>query len=388
MTKGPLDGVQVLDLTRLLPGPLATMILGDLGADVIKIEEPGFGDLARWLPPYRGQEGALFYLLNRNKRSLTLNLKSTKCQEIFHRLARRSDVIIESFRPGIVDRLGVGYPAIKAINPRIIYCSISGYGQNGPYRELSGHDLNYLGISGILSFSGSQEGPPSIPPVQVADIGAGTYPALVTILAALLHRQITGEGQFIDVSMLDGLTLWVPVLLAHLVSGESMPERGKGPLTGGLACYGVYKTEDGYITIGALEPHFWENLCITMNQPDFASRQLEGPESQEEMRTAFQEIFLKYRTEEWLDKLRARDVCCGPIIDLKDVYKNPQIRTREPFPMSSEYPKMENAQLGLPWKFSSSSATIRLPAPKLGEHNREILEEIGLSESEIMELNL
>ncbi|MFX0117417.1 MAG: CaiB/BaiF CoA transferase family protein, partial [Candidatus Hodarchaeota archaeon] len=378
----------VLDLTRLLPGPLATMILGDLGADVVKVEDPNVGDLTRWLPPYRGEEGALFYLLNRNKRSLALDLKSAKGQEIFHRLAMKSDIIIESFRPGTVKRLRVDYRSIKAINPQIIYCSISGYGQDGPYSEFPGHDINYLGISGILAASGLKDGAPVIPPVQIADIGAGTFPALVTILTALLQRHKSGEGQYIDISMLDGLTLWIPVLLAPLTTGEQVPERGRGPLTGGLAGYGVYKTADGYITLGALEPHFWEGLCKVMNRPDFISRQQEGFESQEEMQAVFQEAFLKHKSEEWLTRLRTADVCCGHVSNLKDLCWNPQIMMRESLPMCEDSTKMENAQLGMPWKFSASEAAIRRPPPKLGQHNREILEELGLSDFEIRELEV
>ncbi|MHA2371169.1 MAG: CaiB/BaiF CoA transferase family protein [Candidatus Hodarchaeales archaeon] len=384
MTKGLLEGIQVLDLTRLLPGPLATMILGDLGADVIKIEDPSVGDMTRWIPPFRGEEGALFYLLNRNKRSFALNLKSAENQEIFQRLAKKADIIVEGFRPGTAIRLGVDYDTIKTINPQIIYCSISGYGQEGPYRDLPGHDINYLGISGILAMSGSKEGPPATPPVQIADIGAGTFPALTAILAALFHRQRTGEGQFIDISMLDNLTLWIPTLLAPLVAGEPMYHRelNNAPLSGGLAGYGTYETADGYITLGALEPHFFEGLCQVLERPDFIERQLEGPESQEEMRSVFQKLFLKLSTEEWLNRLRARDVCCGPLNSLEDLGLDPQIMMRETLPMSTGTNKMENAQVGLPWKFSAAKATLRRPPPKLGEHNSEILQELGLADTD------
>lgn len=380
MAKGLLEGIQVLDLTRLLPGPLATMILGDLGADVIKVEDPSAGDMTRWIPPFRGDEGALFYLLNRNKRSLALNLKSAENQEIFQRLAKKADIIVEGFRPGTAVRLGVDYDTIKAINPQIIYCSISGYGQEGPYRERSGHDINYLGISGILAMSGAREGGPVVPPVQIADIGAGTFPALVSILAALFHRQRTGEGQFIDISMLDNLTLWIPTLLAPLVGGEPAYQRelGNAPLSGGLAGYGIYKTADGFITIGALEPHFFAGLCEVLERPDFIERQLDGPDSQEEMRSVFQKLFLKHSTEEWLDRLKKRDVCCGPLNSLEDLPQDPQIMMRETLPMSADTDKIENAQVGLPWKFSTAKATLRLPPPKLGEHNSEILQELGL----------
>lgn len=385
MTKGPLEGIRVLDLTRLLPGPLATMILGDLGANVIKIEDPNMGDMTRWIPPFRGEEGALFYLLNRNKRSLTLNLKSAKNQRIFHRLAKNADIIVEGFRPGTAARLGVDYDSIKMTNPEIIYCSISGYGQDGPYRDLSGHDINYLGISGILAMSGTKQGFPVIPPVQIADIGGGSFPALTAILAALYHRQRTGEGQFIDISMLDNLTLWIPTLMAPLTGGIPMYERGKTPLAGGLAGYGVYKTADSYITVGALEPHFFEQLCQLLDRPDFIERHLEGPESQEEMHSVFQELFSKHSTEEWLNRLRTHDVCCGPLNNLKELCEDPQIQARETLPMTDDPAEMENAQIGLPWKFSSLRATIRLPPPKLGEHNNEILKEIGLSDSEIQD---
>ena len=386
MIEGPLEGIRVLDLSRLLPGPLATMILGDLGADVIKIEEPIVGDMTRWFPPFRGEEGANYYLLNRNKRSLTLNLKTPKARKVFHRLAAKADVVVESFRPGVVKRLGVDYESIKKVNPKIIYCAITAYGQDGPYRDLSAHDINIMGISGILAASKTQKHEPVMPSVLTADIGGGTFPTLVAILTALIYQQKTGIGQFIDISMLDGLSLWVPTLLAHLISGEKVPSPKNGRLSGGMAGYGVYKTLDGHVTLGALEPKFWKALCEVMNTPDFVDRLQDDPVSHREMQQVFQEIFMKRPTNEWLECLRDRDICCGPIINLEDVCRNPQIAFRRPFPMPESHKDMIDAQLGLPWKFSISRATTRRPSPSLGEHNHEILKELGLSDSEIREL--
>ncbi len=383
MTTGPLDGIKVLDLTRLLPGPLATMIMGDLGADVIKIEDPQIGDMTRWFPPFRGDEGTLFSLLNRNKRSLTLDLKSSKGKDVFIRLVEKTDVIIESFRPGTVKRLGIDYETLKKVNDKVIYASISGYGQTGPYKDLPGHDINFIGLGGVLRSFEKKDGKYFIPPIQVADIGGGTLPALIAIFAALYNREKKGEGQYIDISMVDNLTLWFPILLAYLMAGEQIPKPGEAPLTGGLAGYYVYETKDDFITIGALEPHFWKGLCEGLGRLDFIERHQDGLQSQKEMQFEFQKIFLERTTNEWLDLLKNQGVCCGPVKKLNEIPNDQQIQSRNIFPNDSGTNAETEWQIGLPWKFSKSKPSIRVSPPQLGEHNNEILQELGLSEEEI-----
>jgi len=269
-----LHGVKVLDLTRLLPGNFCTLLLADYGAEILKIEDTDRGDYGRWYPPRVKEQSALFIGLNRNKRSMKLNLKTDKGRGIFMQLVETSDVIVESFRPGVVDRLGIGYDAVRKVNQEIIYCSISGFGQDGPYRDKVGHDINYIGIGGILGITGQRGGSPVVPGTQVADIGAGGMMAVIGVLVALVHRQNTGKGQYIDISMLDGIVSWLSLSASkYFVDGE-IPCREGMMLNGQYPCYRVYKTKDGkYLTIGALEKRFWENLCRALEREDLIPQQ-------------------------------------------------------------------------------------------------------------------
>ena len=254
-----LDGLRVLDLSRLLPGGFCSLLLADFGADVLKVEDTGMGDYIRWSPPFHegaapSANSASFLALNRGKRSIRLNLKSDEGREVLLALARDADVVIESFRPGVLDRLGAGYEAMRAVNPRIVYCAITGYGQDGPNRDRPGHDMNYLGLVGRLGLTGEPGGPPIQAAGQIADVGGGALTAAFGILAALRERDRSGEGQLVDVSMADGALTWLAMLAARYFADGVVPRRGETDLAGGLICYRPYACADGWVTLGALEP--------------------------------------------------------------------------------------------------------------------------------------
>lgn len=382
----PLDSIRVLDLTRLLPGPFCTWLLADFGADVIKVEDPSLGDYARWSEPKQGDMGAMFHALNRNKKSLSLNLKTEKGREIFRQLVKEADVLVESFRPGVMDRLGVGYESLNEINPRLIYCAITGYGQDGPYAHLPGHDINYLSYAGMLDLQGVRGGPPFVPAVQVADIGGGALMAGMGILMALLARDRTGKGQFVDISMMDGVISWMPVLSDFLATGR-LPRRGEMVLSGGKACYGVYETADGrYLSVGALEPKFWEVFCQEIGKPEFISRLNAPLDEQDRMKESIAAVMKTKTLAEWMDIFRDKDTCVAPVLNLEEAVQNPQVKHRQ-MVMEVQHPSLGMIrQVGFPIKLSETPAQYRHLAPKLGEHNEEILTQLGYSAADIEQL--
>src|SRR5579862_2885570 len=280
----PLDGLRVLDLTRLLPGGYASLLLADFGADVVKVEDTGIGDYIRWSAPhYEGADvtarSALFLALNRGKRSIRIDLKQERGKEVLLRLVRDADVLLESFRPGVLDRLGVGYDRLREENRALVYCAITGYGQEGPLRDRSGHDINYLALNGLLGLTGEADGPPVQPAGQIADIGGGALTAVIGILMALRERDRSGQGQLVDCSMFDGSLSWLALVAAELLAGGSVPRRGRLSLGGGIVCYRPYRCADGYVTLGALEPKFWAEFCRGVGREDLLDHAFDPPGS-------------------------------------------------------------------------------------------------------------
>lgn len=373
----------MLDLTRLLPGPFCSLILADFGAEVIKIEQPGRGDYIRRLKPLKKDTSGIFLLLNRNKKSLALNLRVERGKEIFYRLVQEADVVLEGFRPGVAKKLGIDYEAVKEINARVIYCSISGYGQGGPYVNQPGHDINYLGYAGVLGITGRAGGLPAVPGVQIADIGGGAFMASIGILLALLARQHTGKGQFVDIAMLDGVISWLPTIAGGFFVDGVAPDLGKSRLTGKYACYDVYQTKDGkYISLGAIEEHFWERLCRYLKKEEYIKWQFVD-EKQDELRSFLRTQFLARERDEWVEVFQKIDTCGGPVYNIAEVFQDPQVIHREMI-FEMDHPRLGKVkQLGFPIKLSATPTRARYAPPDFGGHTEEILSKLGYSTGDL-----
>ena len=384
---GPLDGVRVLDLTRLLPGGYATLMLADLGADVVKVEEPGKGDYIRWTPPLLGDMSAAHVALNRNKRSITLNLKHQEGRDLLLRLVRRFDVLIESYRPGVLDRLGLGRDVLRTENPRLVVCAITGYGQDGPRADAAGHDVNYIGYGGILDVTGSAGGPPVIPGVQIADLAGGAMNAVIAILAALHRRNVTGEGDFCDVSMLDGVVSWLSIHAAEFVATGVTPERERMPLSGRYPCYRVYPAADGHLAVGALEPQFWRALCSAIEREDLVDDGFATGARGREVTAELAAIFSSKTRTEWMHELGGLDVCVAPVNDFRETFADEQVRARG-MVIEGELPDGRRwTHLGNPVRLTGAPADVlRLPPPALGEHNQAVLAEVDVDSDELERL--
>lgn len=385
----PLQGLRVLDLTRLLPGGYTSQMLADMGADVVKIEEPGLGDYARSMPPLKGGIGQSFLAVNRNKRSAAINLKHAAGRDALLRLVDGADVLLESFRPGVLARLGLAHNTLCERNPQLIVCAISGYGQDGPYSQRAGHDLNYIGYAGLLAHLTRPGQPPTLPGAQLADIAGGALMAVVGILAAVIGRQATGQGRIVDVSMLDGSMALLPLLASMTLNGEPEPAPGMAWLAGALPCYNVYETADGrYVTLGALEPKFWAELCRRLGRHDLIERQFPSDDADREYTMdALAAIFRTRTRDEWVAELGEADVCLGPVNTLTEAFADQQVRSRG-VAVAANYGSLGGAGQALRSApvLSGEPFTVYRVLPGLGEHTAEVLSEARFTPSEIHQL--
>lgn len=381
-----LHGLKILDLTRLLPGAVATMMLGDFGAEVLKIEEPGTGDPARQSRAGIKKTGGYFLATNRNKRSLTLNLKSEEGRAIFLKLAAEADVVIEGFRPGVMARLGLSYETLREHNPRLIYCALTGYGQDGPYKHKPGHDANYLSTAGVLGVIGPKDGPPVLPGVQLADLAGGSLHSVIGILLALQARAQTGVGQFVDVSMTDAALALMYIPFASYLANEAQPPRGNDGLSGKYACYQIYETQDGrYLSLGALEPKFWQTACQVLGHTDFIAQQFSGA-AQPEMIAALRATFKTKTAAEWLAAFDSVDTCIALINDMAEMLTDPQIRARGMIAELEHPTEGVLKQIAPTVKLSATPGALTQPPPQLGEHTHEVLTALGYSAAAIEQL--
>jgi alpha-methylacyl-CoA racemase len=381
-----LSDIRVLDLSRLLPGGFCSLLLADFGADVLKVEDTGMGDYVRLSPPYYegaddSAKSALFLALNRGKRSIRVNLKEEAGREVLLRLVREHDVLLESFRPGVMERLGVGYERLREENPGLVYCAITGYGQDGPYTARSGHDMNYLGLNGVLGLTGDAGGPPVQSAGQIADLGGGAMMAAFGILAALRERERSGEGQLVDVSMFDGSLAWLALVAAKYLADGEAPGRGDLELAGRLICYRPYACKDGWVTLGALEPKFWQAWCRGVEREDLIEKQFERPGS--DAHAEVERLFLERTREEWSDFASRHDCCLEPVLDLDEALGSELVRARE-MVVPMEQPGADGVRLlGVPVKLSRTPGAPAGPGPALGEHTREVLAWLGYSSDEV-----
>lgn len=382
----PLEGMRVLDLTRLLPGPFGTMFLADMGADVIKVEETGGGDYARTMPPFTPSGmSVLHHIVNRNKRSIAIDLKQKDGRELLLELAGWADVLVEQFRPGVMERLGLDYDTVREVNPSIIYCSVTGYGQDGPYRDAAGHDINYLGYAGILDATGPAGGAPVICGVQIADLAGGGMFSAMSILMAYIHMKNTGEGQHLDVSMMDGVVTWLAAVTGDLFTAGTPLERGSHVLWGATPFYNVYEAADGYMAVGAIEGKFWKRTCEILGKPEYADKQFSFGDY-DEMFSWLRARFREKTRAEWMELFGGEDTCVSPVLDMAEAAADPQVLHRGMVLELEDEKAGRMRTLGIPFKFSLTPGEIRRSAPALGEHTQEVLGTLGCSAKEIERL--
>lgn len=381
----PLAGLKVLDFSTLLPGPYATQILADMGAEVLRVEAFGRADLARNMPPFVTKGiSAIHATLNRNKQSLGLNLKKPQAVNIVRQLVEEYDVVIEQFRPGVMQRFGLGYDDLKAINPKVIYCSITGYGQTGPLKDRAGHDINYLALSGLASYSGRKETGPVLSGTQLADIAGGSHHAVMGIMAAVIQRQTTGEGQFVDVSMTDCAFALNAMSGAAGLASDSSPQAGGEMLNGGIF-YDYYQTSDErWFSVGSLEPQFAMGLFQALGHPEWVTRAADmSPKSQGELKRDIQGVFSSRTFSEWIEIFDRFDVCVEPVLTLQEAANHQHVVERE---LVRDVPVNEELtvhQIANPIKFSGSECEYKRAGGKVGSDNRVVLENLGYVESDI-----
>ncbi|WP_375738947.1 CaiB/BaiF CoA transferase family protein [Pseudomonas boanensis] len=385
--KGPLSSLKILDFSTLLPGPFASLLLADMGAEVLRVESPSRMDLVRVLPPHDGGTSTSHAYLNRNKRSIALDLKRPEAVEVVKQLVREYDIVLEQFRPGVMDKLGIGYEALKAVNPRLIYVSITGYGQTGPYRDRAGHDINYLAISGIASYTGRRDSGPLPLGVQLADIAGGSLHGVMGLLAAVIQRQATGEGQQVDVSMTDcAFSLHAMAGAGYLGAGVE-PGMESQVLNGG-SFYDYYRTRDGrWISVGSLEPQFMQSFCAAIGRPELTARGLSPkPEDQRELKRAIEVEFEKRDFAEWCEIFATLDACVEPMLPLSEAVEHPQIKARG---LVVDVPREglpAQKQIACPIKFSSGLPEPRHAGGVVGSHTAQVLAELGYSAEQVAAL--
>jgi crotonobetainyl-CoA:carnitine CoA-transferase CaiB-like acyl-CoA transferase len=361
------------------------MMLADMGADVVRLEHPSRPDIIHLLPPFVGKESAAYLTLNRSKRSLALDTGKEEGRQVFFDLVRTADLVVEQFRPGVLDKIGIGYEQAALFNPRIIYVSITGYGQNGPYRRKPGHDINYMALAGLLSQvkKGDQM---VLPGFQTADVVGGGYMSVIACMAGLWHRERTGKGQKIDVSMMDSI---VPLLTLQLAQywGSQAEEELVNILDGSFACYGVYECADGkYVSLGALEPKFWTGFCQMANKPEWLTLQFSAGEEITKLREEVAVLFKTKPRNEWLELAEVHDVCLASVQELDDLERDPQLRAREMIIETEHENGLKLKGVGIPIKFSESKPDTPEPAPAVGQDSIAILKEAGYSQERIEEL--
>ena len=380
-----LEGITILDLAHLPPGAYCTMILGDLGAEVMKVippnfplqSPPGVGEQERW---------AAYDAHLRNKKSLILNLRNDDGRKVFYKLVAGADVIVEGFRPGVVKRLGVDYETVKEVNPRVVYCSLSGFGQDGPYAQMPGHDINFISIGGVLGIIGEAGGRPILPSNLVADFASAGLHGAIGIMAALMARERTGQGQYVDIAYIDGvISLMTWEASAYFASGV-VPKRGETITTGAVPFYNIYKTKDDkYVSIGCVEAHFWQNLCMELGRKDFIPHQF-TKEKYDEMFSFLRETFLTRNRDEWFGLLKDRNIPIAPVYDLDEVFTDPQVLHRQ-LMVDTQHPKFGRVkQAGIPIKLSETPGRIRSPGAMPGTDTDEILATLGYTKEDIERL--
>lgn len=386
MAKAPLQAVRVLDFTRLLPGPLCTMFLGDLGADVIKVEDTRFGDYIRGIGPKSGENSARFHVLNRNKRSLKIDFRRSEGRDLIHRLVADTQVLIEGFRPGTMAALGLGPDELRALNPALVYCSLSGFGQTGPYRDRAGHDMNYAAYAGLADQIGDAGGPPANANFQFADLAGGTLGAMMGVLAALYDAERTGRGRHIDASITDCALAMTVIAMSSWNADGAVPERGNDLISGKYPWYRYYQCGDGrYVHLGALEWRFWRNFCEAVGHPEWTDSQMaEGAEG-EAIAAAIGEIFAANSRDHWVGELAHLDTCVAPVWTLAEAHASDLFAAREMFVEYDHPQDGKFVQASFPLKMSDYRFELGLP-PRHGEHTGEILRQAGIGDDELTAL--
>lgn len=381
---GPLSNLKILDFTTLLPGPYATMILADMGADVLRILSDAYPDMASFLPPFLPESDLSCNLayLGRGKRCMHLNLKSAGAVAIVHKLIQKYDIVIEQFRPGVMAKVGLSYEDLKSVNPSLIYCSLTGYGQTGPLKGRAGHDINYLARSGLMDYSGGKDTGPCLNGMQIADVASGSNNSVIGILAAVIHRQETGQGQHIDISMTDGVMAFNSMMAATYLAGAPEPKREKELLNGG-SLYDFYKTKDGkYISFGALEAQFFTNFCRIIGREDLVPYGVMPP-NMEKVKNDVREIILQKTRDQWTEIFSQTDACVEPVLSLAEAIADENTQARQ---MIVEFVLPSGAklrQVANPIKFSATKLEYRSLGCKAGTHTRDVLMEMGYTQQQI-----